>query len=50
MVLKAALPHVVTNKQLGELVEAIRGVVELADSAASFWTDALGLACRAADI
>ena len=50
MVLKAAPPLVVTEEQLDEFVEAIRDVVELADTSASFWTEALGVARRAVNI
>jgi ornithine--oxo-acid transaminase len=50
MVLKAAPPLLVTQEQLDEFVEAIRGIVELADSSATFWTEALSLARRAAKI
>jgi ornithine--oxo-acid transaminase len=50
MVLKAAPPLVVSEEQLDEFVEAIRGVVELADTSATFWTEALGLARRAVNI
>ena len=50
MVLKAAPPLVVTEAQLDEFVEAIRGMVELADTSAAFWTEALGLAKRAVNI
>ena len=50
MVLKAAPPLVVTEAQLDEFVEAIRGVVELADTSVTFWTEALGLAKRAVNI
>lgn len=50
MVLKAAPPLVVTEGQLDEFVTALRDVVELADKSATFWTEALGLAKRAANI
>jgi len=50
MVLKAAPPLVVSERQLDEFVAALRDVVELADSSATFWTEALGLAKRAANI
>jgi len=50
MVLKAAPPLVVTHDQLNEYVAAIRGVMELAHTSPSFWSDALGLARRAAKI
>ena len=47
MVLKIAPPLVVTDEQLDAFVEAIRDVVELADSPGVFWSEALGLARRA---
>jgi len=50
MVLKAAPPLVVSQEQLNEFVQSIRDVVELADTSASFWTEALGLAKRAVNI
>jgi ornithine--oxo-acid transaminase len=50
MVLKAAPPLIVTSGQLDEFVEAIRGVVELAQTSPSFWTEALGMARRAVNI
>jgi ornithine--oxo-acid transaminase len=50
MVLKAAPPLVVSERQLDEFVTAIREVVEVADSSPSFWTEALGLARRAVNI
>jgi len=50
MVLKAAPPLVVSEEQLDEFVEAIQSVVGLADTSASFWTEALGLAKRAVNI
>lgn len=49
-VLKAAPPLVVSEEQLDQFVSAIRGVVEVADSSPSFWTEALGLARRAVNI
>jgi ornithine--oxo-acid transaminase len=50
MVLKAAPPLVVSEEQLEEFVEGIRSVVALADSSATFWTEALNLARRAVNI
>lgn len=50
MVLKAAPPLVVSEEQLNEFVAAIRNVVEVADSSLSFWTEALALARRAANV
>jgi len=47
MVLKVAPPLVVTEPEVDQFVAAIRGVVELAHSPGSFWTEALGLARRA---
>jgi ornithine--oxo-acid transaminase len=47
MVLKVAPPLVVTDDQIEEFVSAIEGVVELAHSSTSFWSEALGLARRA---
>ena len=48
MVLKVAPPLVVTEAQVDEFVLAIRSVVELAHTSSSFWSEALGLARRAA--
>jgi acetylornithine/succinyldiaminopimelate/putrescine aminotransferase len=50
MVLKAAPPLVVTETQLDEFVAAIRRVMELADTSASFWSEALALARRAVNV
>lgn len=50
MVLKAAPPLVVSEEQLDEFVEAIQSVVALADTSATFWTEALNLAHRAVNI
>jgi ornithine--oxo-acid transaminase len=50
MVLKAAPPLVVSEEQLDGFVEAIRSVVALADTSATFWTEALNLARRAINI
>jgi ornithine--oxo-acid transaminase len=50
MVLKAAPPLMVTPEQLDEFVEAIRDVVELAQTSPTFWTEALGMARRAVNI
>ena len=49
-VLKAAPPLSISEAQLEEFVRAVRPVVELIHSSASFWTDALGLARRAVNI
>jgi ornithine--oxo-acid transaminase len=50
MVLKAAPPLMVGPEQLDEFVEAIRDVVELAQTSPAFWTEALGMARRAVNI
>ena len=50
MVLKAAPPLVVSEEHLDAFVAAIRDVVELAHSSASFWSEALALARRAVNI
>jgi ornithine--oxo-acid transaminase len=50
MVLKAAPPLMVTETQLDEFVEAIRDVVEMAQTSPSFWTEALGMVSRAVNI
>ena len=50
MVLKAAPPLMVTSERLDEFVNAIRDVVELAQTSPAFWTEALGMARRAVNI
>jgi ornithine--oxo-acid transaminase len=50
MVLKVAPPLVATEDDIQEFVAAARGVVKLMHSSPSFWTEALGLAKRAANI
>jgi ornithine--oxo-acid transaminase len=50
MVLKAAPPLMVTSEQLDEFVEAIRDVVEMAETSPAFWTEALSMVRRAVDI
>ena len=50
MVLKAAPPLMVTPEQLDEFVEAIRHVVERAQTSPTFWTEALGMVRRAVSI
>ena len=50
MVLKVAPPLVVSEEEIDEFVAAIREVIELMHSSPSFWTEALGLAKRAASI
>jgi ornithine--oxo-acid transaminase len=47
MVLKAAPPLTVQESQLEAFVAAVRDVVRLADTSATFWTEALALAKRA---
>jgi ornithine--oxo-acid transaminase len=47
MVLKAAPPLIVTDEQLGEFAQAIRDVVEMAETSPAFWREALGMARRA---
>jgi len=50
MVLKAAPPLTITSEQLNEFVDAIRDVVEMAQTSPGFWTEALGMVRRAAQI
>jgi ornithine--oxo-acid transaminase len=50
MVLKAAPPLMVTSEQLDEFVEAIRDVVEMAQTSLTFWTEALAIVRRAVNI
>jgi len=50
LVLKVAPPLVVTEDEIDEFVAAIRDVVETMHSSPAFWTEALGLAKRAAKI
>lgn len=50
MVLKVAPPLTVTREQIDRFVTAVREVVELAHSPGGFWSEALGLARRAANI
>jgi ornithine--oxo-acid transaminase len=50
MVLKAAPPLMVAPRQLDGFVNAIRDVVELAQTSPSFWTEALGMARRAVNV
>ena len=49
-VLKASPPLVANEEQMEEFVAAVRDVVELAHSSASFWSEALGLARRAVNL
>ncbi len=50
MVLKAAPPLVVDEREIDQFVDAVTNVVELMHSSASFWTEALGMARRVMDI
>ncbi len=50
MVLKAAPPLMVSEDQIDEFVAAVKDVVEMIHSSASFWLDALYLAQRALNI
>jgi ornithine--oxo-acid transaminase len=50
MVLKVAPPLIVTREQIEMFVDAIRAVVDLPQSPGTFWSEALGLAQRAANI
>jgi len=50
MVLKAAPPLIVSEDQIQAFVASLRDVVELAHTSTSFWSEALGLAKRAAGI
>ncbi len=50
MVLKAAPPLIVEESELDTYVAAVAEVVELMHSSGSFWSDALGIARRAANI
>jgi len=50
MVLKAAPPLMVPSHHLDEFANAIREVVELAQTSASFWSEALSMARRVANV
>jgi ornithine--oxo-acid transaminase len=50
MVLKAAPPLIVTEPELDRFAAAVCNVVDAAHSSASFWSEALGMAKRAANI
>ena len=50
MVLKAAPPLLVEERQIDGFVGALKNVVELMHSSSGFWTEALGLARRVMDI
>jgi ornithine--oxo-acid transaminase len=50
MVLKAAPPLVVEEREMDAFAGALRDVVELMHSSSAFWTEALGLARRVMDV
>jgi ornithine--oxo-acid transaminase len=50
MVLKAAPPLSVTTKQIDCFVDALSSVLEVMHFSPAFWTEALGMARRAANI
>ena len=50
MVLKVAPPLIVSEQQIDRFVEAVRNVMEVVHSSASFWRDALHLAQRVLNI
>jgi ornithine--oxo-acid transaminase len=50
MVLKAAPPLVVEEREIDRFVNSLKDVVELMHSSSSFWSEALGLARRVMDI
>jgi ornithine--oxo-acid transaminase len=50
MVLKVAPPLVVTEAQLHEFVEAVRDVVDLMHTSGAFWSEALGMVRRVANL
>jgi ornithine--oxo-acid transaminase len=50
MVLKAAPPLTVPSDQLDEFANAVREVVELAQTSPSFWSEALSMARRVANV
>jgi ornithine--oxo-acid transaminase len=50
LVLKVAPPLMVSERQMDHFVAAMRAVVELMHGAPAFWTEALGLARRVANI
>lgn len=50
MVLKVAPPLVVTQQQIDEFISAVKAVVEVVHSSATFWQDALQLARRAVSV
>jgi ornithine--oxo-acid transaminase len=50
LVLKAAPPLVVEEREIDAFADAVRNVVELMHSSSAFWTEALGLARRVAGV
>jgi ornithine--oxo-acid transaminase len=50
MVLKAAPPLVIEEREIDAFAGALRNVVELMHSSSAFWTEALGMARRVMDI
>jgi ornithine--oxo-acid transaminase len=50
MVLKAAPPLVIEEREIDAFAGAMRNVVELMHSSSAFWTEALGMARRVMDI
>lgn len=50
MVLKVAPPLVITESQISQYLDAIEATLETVHSSASFWSDALTMAQRAARI
>ena len=50
MVLKVAPPLTATEEQVERFVRSMRSVVELIHTSASFWSDAVGLAMRVANL
>jgi ornithine--oxo-acid transaminase len=50
MVLKAAPPLIVSEKEIDQFVSAVHEVVEAVHSSGSFWSDALGIARRAVNV
>jgi acetylornithine/succinyldiaminopimelate/putrescine aminotransferase len=50
MVLKVAPPLVVTELQLQEFVDSVRDVVDLMHNSGTFWSEALGIVRRVANL
>jgi ornithine--oxo-acid transaminase len=50
MVLKVAPPLVIETEQIEKFVKSIREVVHMAHHSSDFWTEAIGLARRAANV